>query len=261
MKKHLLTLMALAAFAVQGTSQVDIYRSGGGEIIFGGSNVNTVLAGESLDDPLAPTYDVNSNLRFTLFFHMQQYLNVDFTQWGGIYAGAAIRNVGFIVEDVYQQVGFQHIDNTHPNWNKNTKFKRRSYSLGFPIALKLGALNKDYFIYAGGEYEWMFHYKQKLFIEGNKSKYKEWTSDRMNPWIPSVFAGVQFPGGLNLKFKYYLDDFLNTDFRGRDFGEDVDYRQFDTSGVWYISMSLMLNRRQISKMMDSSRFDKSAYNQ
>ena len=80
-------------------------------------------------------------------------------------------------------------------------------------------------------------------------------------WSAEALFSRSFPGGLNLKFKYYLDDFLNTDFQGVDFGEEVDYSQFESSGVWYISMSLMLNRRQISKMMDSNRFDRSAYKQ
>jgi hypothetical protein len=156
-------------------------------------------------------------------------------------------------------MGFTGVDNTHPNWNKNTKIKRRSYSLGFPLALKIGALDKGYFIYAGGEYEWMFHYKQKQFIDGNKTKYTEWGSKRVNPWNPSVFAGVQFPGGLNLKLKYYMNDFLNTNFQGIDFGEQVDYGQFQSTGIWYISIAVVINKYQLKKMMDSQGFDKSAY--
>jgi hypothetical protein len=241
------TILALTIISTETFAQERIYRSGGGEIILSGADVrfnNT---------------QVNNNMRFTLFFHTQQMVNFDLTNFLGLYTGLAIRNVGLITEDLYQNVGFSGIDNTHPNWNKSTKIKRRSYSLGFPLAVKLGAIKKQYFLYAGGEYEWMFHYKQKLFIDNNKTKYKEWGSDRVNPWIPSVFAGVQFPGGLNLKVKYYLDDFLNTDFVGRDFGEDVDYSQFESTGIWYISLSMILNSKQLKKMMENPGFDKSAY--
>jgi len=156
-------------------------------------------------------------------------------------------------------VGFINVDQTHENWNKDTKIKRRSYSLGFPLAFKLGSFNKNYFLYAGGEYEWMFHYKQKMFIDGNKVKYTEWNSDRVNTWIPSLFAGIQFPGGVNLKFKYYLDDFLNKDFQGKDFGQDVDYSRIESSNIWYISLAFVLSKRQIQNMMENPSFDKSAY--
>ena len=60
----------------------------------------------------------------------------------------------------------------------------------------------------------MFHFKQKTFIDGAKYKYSDWFSSRTPTFIPSVFAGIQFPGGLQVKVKYYLDDFLNHKFNG-----------------------------------------------
>lgn len=238
-------LLSLISF--ESKAQPNIYRSSGGEIILSGADVR-------FND-----VEVNTNMRFTLFFHTQQLLNIDLSSKFGLYTGAAIRNVGLITEDLYQNVGFGDIDNTHPNWNKSTKIKRRSYSLGFPLAFKLGTLNKNYFLYAGGEYEWMFHYKQKQFLDDNKTKFTEWGSKRVNTWVPSLFAGIQFPGGINLKLKYYMQDFLNTDFRGVDFGQDVDYSQFQSSGIWYISVAVMLNKKQLQKMMETQKFDMSAY--
>ncbi|MCP4310389.1 MAG: hypothetical protein GY790_03925 [Bacteroidetes bacterium] len=248
MKTILITGVLLLSFiSIDSKAQVNIYRSGGGEIILSGADVQF------------NNEEVSTNMRFTLFFHTQQLLNIDLTSKFGFYTGAAIRNVGLITEDLYQNVGFGGIDNTHPDWNKNTKVKRRSYSLGFPIAFKIGQLNKKYFLYAGGEYEWMFLYKQKLFLDDNKTKFKEWGSKRVNPWVPSLFAGIQFPGGFNLKLKYYMQDFLNTDFQGVDFGEDVDYSQFQSSGIWYISVAVMLNKKQLKRMMEAQKFDKTAY--
>jgi hypothetical protein len=237
----------LSLISIESIAQVNIYRSGGGEIIFSGADVR-------FND-----VEVNTNTRFTLFFHTQQHLNLDLNSKFGFFTGAGIRNIGMITEDLYQNVGFGDIDNTHPNWNKSTKIKRRSYSLGFPIAFKLGALNKNYFLYAGGEYEWMFHYKQKQFLDNNKTKFKEWGSKRVNPWVPSLFAGVQFPGGFNLKLKYYMQDFLNTNFKGVDFGQEVDYSQFQSSGIWYISVAVILNKKQLQKMMETQKFDMSAH--
>jgi hypothetical protein len=253
MKKTIILLFLLTVLCISNAAaQMKIYRSGGGEMILSGANVRLTPAA------MQPV-DVNTNMRFTLFFHAQEFLNVDLGRKIGLFTGAALRNVGLIQEDLYQYMGFTGIDNTHPDWNKTTKIKRRSYSLGFPVALKLGMLDKQYFIYAGGEYEWMFHYKQKQFIDGNKTKYSEWGSERVNPWIPSVFAGVQFPGGVNLKLKFYLKDFLNTDFRGVDFGEQVDYSQFQSTGIWYLSLAMVINQKQLKQMLENQQFDKSAY--
>jgi hypothetical protein len=241
MKKtiNLLTilLISITATHVQGQR---IYHSSGGEIIFSGANVEF------------QGVDVNTNLRFTLFFHTQHHLNLDLGNNIGVFTGLGIRNVGLITESAYQEVGFLDIDVTHPDYNKNTKIKRRSYSMGFPLALKLGSFRDHFFIFGGYEWEWMFHYKQKLFIDGDKFKFSEWNSDRVNTWIPSVFAGIQLPQGLRLKFKYYLDDFLNPDFTGIDFGEQVDYSTFGSSRIWYISAAFFIDKKQIGKMIGNT---------
>ncbi len=246
MKRYFLFLTILIAVISMETNAQRIYHSNGGEVIFSGADVN--FNGT----------DVNTNIRFTLFFHAQHHLNLDVTNNIGLFTGIGIRNVGLITDDLYQNVGFIDVDNTHPNYNKSTKIKRRSYSLGFPIALKLGIFDKNYFFFVGGEYEWMFHYKQKLFIDGNKTKFTEWTSDRVNPWIPSLFGGIQFPQGFRLKFKYYMDDFLNTSYTGVDFSQPVDYSQFESTGIWYVSVAFFINKKQVQNMMDG--FDRSAYN-
>jgi len=197
-------------------------------------------------------------MRFTLFFHTQQLVNLDLTNNLGLYTGLSIRNVGLIMEDLFQNVGYD-VDNTDPNYNKTTKVKHRSYSLGFPLAVKVGSFDKNFFFYAGGEYEWMFAYKQKQFIDGQKYKFTEWNSDRVTTWNPSLFAGVQFPYGINLKFKYYFNDFLDKDFTGQDFGQPVDYSQFESSGIWYISVSYMINWKAIQKFVDKETPKQTAY--
>ena len=238
-------ILSLVFFTLEAQNE-KIYMTSGGEIILSGADVN--FNGT----------DVNTNMRFTIFFHLQQQVNFDLTNNIGLYTGLGIRNVGLIMEDYYQNVGYD-VDNTDPNFNKNTKVKHRSYSLGFPLAVKLGSFDDKFFVFGGVEYEWMFHYKQKKFIDGEKYKFKQWTSDRVNPWIPSWFAGVQFPGGFNLKFKYYLDDFLNKDFTGQDFGVDVDYSQFESTGIWYISFTTMIKWKAIRKSYEKEFKDQTAY--
>lgn len=230
----------IALFNVASNAQVNFYRTNGAEIIFSGADVTFNGA------------DVNTNMRFTAFFHGQQMFNMDLTRFLGFYTGFGIRNIGLITDDLYQNMGFLGVDEQHPDWNKQTKVKRRSYALSFPAAIKLGSMKKQVFAYAGASYEWMFHYKQKLFIDGQKFKYSEWASNRVNAWIPSVFAGLQFPGGMNLKFKMYLDDFLNPGFTGVDFGEDVDYSTFGASNIYYISFSTIINKNSVKNMMGVS---------
>jgi len=181
--------------------------------------------------------DVNTNLRFTTFFHTSQLFHFDVAKFMGLYTGIGIRNIGLITDDVYQNVGFLDVTSSHLDYNKDAKIKRRSYTLGVPFALKLGSMGKKIYFYGGGEYEWTFHYKQKLFIDGEKFKYSEWVSDRVTEFLPSVFAGVQLPKGFNIKFKYYLDNFLNPNFTGVDFGENVDYSTFGKTNIFYVSLS------------------------
>lgn len=217
-------------------AQVKFYRTNGGEIIFS----NAMVQFENTQ--------VNTNMRFTMFFHGQQQFNLDFGEYLGIFSGIGLRNVGFITEDLYQNVGFIGIDNSNPNWNKSTKIKRRSYSLGIPLALKIGKMGYMN-LYGGAEYEWMFHYKQKMFIDKQKVKFSEWNSDRVNQFIPSVFAGIRLPKGINIKVRYYLDNFLNPSFTGIDFDENVDYSHFQTTGIWYISLAVLINNTKVKEMV------------
>ncbi|RLD57146.1 MAG: hypothetical protein DRI97_05995 [Bacteroidetes bacterium] len=246
MKRYLLILILTLAFFTLKAQNKNIYMSSGGEIILSGADVNF------------NGVDVNTNMRFTIFLHVQQQINFNFTDNLGLYTGLSIRNVGLIMEDYYQNVGYD-VDNTDINYNKNTKIKHRSYALGFPLAIKVGSFDDNFFAYGGVEYEWMFHYKQKKFIDGDKYKFTAWNSDRVNTWIPSWFVGLQFPGGFNLKFKYYMNDFLNKDFVGQDFGEDVDYSQFESTGIWYISLSVMLKWKTIKREIDENFDNKVAY--
>lgn len=245
MQKSKLQILLFAAiivsFSTATTAQVNFYKTNGAEIIFSGADVS--FNGN----------DVNTNMRFTAFFHGQQMFNLDVASFLGFYTGFGIRNIGLITDDLYQNVGFLGVDDQHLDWNKQTKIKRRSYALSFPAAIKIGNMKKQVFAYAGASYEWMFHYKQKLFIDGEKYKFSEWNSNRVNAWIPSFFAGLQFPGGMNLKFKMYLDDFLNPGFTGIDFGENVDYSTFGSTNIYYISLSTIINKNSVKKMMGNDK--------
>lgn len=227
MKKKILILnLALIAslfFSVQSFSQDRIYTESSGELIF--SFADVVKNGQSISTPM----------RFSMFFHAGNNFHFDFNDYVGIYTGWALRNIGFITEEA------------------NITTKRRTYSIGIPLALKIGSFPNKVFVYGGGSYEMFFHYKQKQFIDGNKSKYSEWFSDRTERFAPSLFAGVQFAGGINLKFKYYPNDFLNRSFRGRDFGVDVDYSDFTQTNLFYVALTFNFNPEQMGMKFDKDK--------
>ncbi len=185
--------------------QKDMYFTSGGELLFQFSQT------EENGEPL------NDIMRFTLFFHVGNYFNYDFSQKAGLFTGLFIRNIGYIHKEGAD------------------KIKRRSYTLGLPLAVKLGNMNRS-FMFAGGEYEWLFHYKEKHFVNDEKTIRKEWFSNKTRHFVPSVFAGVQFPKGLNIKVIYYLRNFMNVNYR--DANGDYPYANHD---VRIIAVSLSMN--------------------
>jgi len=187
------------------------YGTSGIEMIFGVSDI-------SFND-----ITQNSALRWTVFLNGQSYYHLDLNNNIGFYSGVAVRNVGFITKDeTIEDVNYETV-------------KRRSYTLGIPLAIKLGSFDNDMFIYGGAEYEWLFVYKEKHFLDGDKiHKDVDWFSNRTNSLIPSVFAGIALPSGLNVTFKYYLKDFMNT-----SYVDSFGNRPYDNmvSQVYYISVS------------------------
>lgn len=192
----------------------DVYSVTSSELLFQFSN--TEIDG----------LDVSDQMRFTAFFHWGQNWHLDFNNSIGLFTGFAIRNVGFIYDE---DQPFQ-------------KTIRRSYTLGAPLALKIGSFKHHFYLFGGGEYEMLFHYKAKRWYshdrDGVKVKDSEWFSDKTRLFVPFAFAGIQFPGGINVKFKYYLGDFLNTEYVGRDLGSDnVSFADYTRQEMFYLSVS------------------------
>jgi hypothetical protein len=206
-------LAMLATFALLlGTSvkaQIKKHTTSDGELIF------------SFADYQIGDDKINTPPRFTLFFHYGKYQHIDFTKNFGLYTGMAIRNVGFTSKVT------------------DTMVKRRVYTIGVPLAIKIGDLGNDKYLYAGGEGELAFHFKEKTFVNDVKKKESEWFSSRNNLFLPSVFVGVNFKSGLNLKFKYYLEDFYNKDYV-KD-GKKI-YQNVASSQMFYFSIAMNLRK-------------------
>ena len=221
MKKIYFSILVIfLALALTGKSQ-DVYTTTGGEMVFQFADVNGDVSGNTIE---------STGTRWTVFLHLGMYGHMDINNNLGFYSGITMRNMGFI---------------TNERWDQDlVKVIRRTYNIGVPLAFKLGAFDKGYFLFAGGEYEWLFHYKEKTWVDGagarknTKVNFTEWFSNRTPSFLPSIIAGVQFPGGINLKFRYYLKNYMNKDYKNSS--GDFPYQNFD---VKLFSLSLSYNLR------------------
>jgi hypothetical protein len=240
-------------------SQTNTYHTSGGEMIFSWGDLKYT------DDYLA-TYSnaeiVKQPIRFTAFFHVQQFWHVDFGNNFGFFTGIGLRNIGMISDEYLPD---SHVNASGDLYSPttpyptngsyfNAKVIRRTYSLGIPLAIKLGSFKDHLHIYGGGEIEWSFHMKEKWWEShsrnGSKTKTTEWWPTQITTFLPSAMLGVQFPGGVNLKFKYYLENFLNHDYNKFAAAENSrqvvsDLTKYEQSQLFYISLSFHFKTSEI----------------
>jgi len=170
------------------------YISAEGEMIFSFANIESP-EGVNLDQ----------NLRWSPVFNIAWHYNYDVSKNFGLNIGLGIRNVGFIAKGDFFANDENDID----------RVKFRTYNGGIPIGFKLGDLHqeKPFFLFGGYEFEVPLHYKEKQFDGNNKEeKITSWFSNKIPDFQQSVFAGIQFPQGMSLKFKYYLTEFFDPDY-------------------------------------------------
>ena len=232
-------LIILLATFFQGKAQTEVYAISTGELLFQWADV------EFTDEyKLANPQDevTGSPVRFTMAVHIGQNVHLDFNDNIGFFSGLALRNVGFISNERL----FDESENTLQDY----KIIRRSYNLGVPLAIKLGSFDNHFFIYGGGELEMQFAFKEKYWKShsrsGSKTKDTEWFGSQTETFIPSVFAGIQFPRGINVKFKYYLEDFLNHNYK--NVNEEVsDLRRYKQTQLMYVSVSWQFETEKFFK--------------
>jgi hypothetical protein len=164
-------------------------------------------------------------LRFSTFLHLGQQIHVDFSDHVGFYSGLSLRNVGMINK-----------------LNDTVRIKQRVYTLGIPVALKFGNMNGTNMA-VGAEAEFAINYKQKVFVNDEKSKSNVWFSDRTNIFLPSAFAEIKFKQGTYLKFKYYLTDFLS---EGKQTTNVPNLAYNPTSSqMMYIAIGMSVNNKKM----------------
>ena len=181
--------------------------------------------------------DNDGKIRFSPVLNLYSNYHYDLNENLGIMTGLALRNVGFQYESPDEQA---------------VRFKYRTYNLGVPIGLKIGSMDKAY-LYGGYELEWAFNYKEKRF-ENDKKVEKDvfWFNKRVNALQHSVFAGIQFYSGMNIKFKYYLSNFHNQDYvEYFDNTPTNPYASINTN-LWYISLNFAIFKNTKFYYSDSS---------
>lgn len=240
-KKYILTVLFLGLLIFPLKAQ-KFYPVTSGEIIFS-QNQSSFTTSFLNQYPMASLSE--SNVRFSMFFHLGQYMHYDASNNFGFYSGLAVRNVGMITDETLPQTVTL---TSQPVNYSNYNIVRRQYTLGVPLAVKVGSFKDHFYFFAGGEYELAFVYKEKYWTDtydrsGAKTKSVTWFGSQTPLFIPSVFGGVQFPGGFNLRFTYYLTDFLDNSYtiaknsqEGSTFSIS-DLSRYEKSQILFFSLS------------------------
>src|SRR6187455_2951385 len=149
----------------------------------------------------------------------------------------AVLSLSFTVQGFSQSKENKSNAYKDPSNNLVYKKKFRTYNLALPVGIKVGDLDKTFF-YGGYEVELAFSYKEKTYEGGDKiDKISGWFSDRNELFQHGFLAGVQFPRGVNVKFKYYLSEFHNEDYTTN--ANVKPYAGLKTN-IFYVSLNFFL---------------------
>jgi hypothetical protein len=175
--------------------------------------------------------NITSIPRFSPVFNFGTNLHFDASRNIGFFTGINVKNVGLIMKDT-----------------AGLKYKRRVYTIGVPLAFKIGNMRHDNFFYAGAEAELAFNYKEKKFVDGKKKeKFNEWFSDRTPLFMPAVFAGFHTRAGVNLKAHYYLNNFFNPDFAETVNGAEVRLYKGLKANVFFLTLGYDFDLKEVWK--------------
>ena len=135
-----------------------------------------------------------TTLRFSYILNLGLNFNYDVSNSFGLFTGVGIKNIGFIEKD-------------------SVTIKRRVYTVGLPIGVKIGNLSKRNFAILGAGVDMPLNYREKRFTDRNdKDKFNEWFSSRTPDIMPYIFAGASVKPGITFKFQYYVSNFFNTSY-------------------------------------------------
>ncbi|OIP00571.1 MAG: hypothetical protein AUJ98_06950 [Bacteroidetes bacterium CG2_30_33_31] len=221
MKLSLIIIVIIVSISYSKINAQKIYGSSNGEIILSFSN-STYNNFPNIGD----TKKIDAAPRFTIWPHFASIINVDFNKNFGIFFGISLKNIGIITKEKSSDI----------NTNEDVKWKRRAYALGIPLSIKLGKLENGYYFFAGCQYDWLFHYKEKEFMSSGKRKSSEWFSNKVNSFVPSIFIGMASPQAYSFKITYSLIDFMNNGYSYSKSGTLVEPYKNMNSKIIYLSV-------------------------
>lgn len=202
---------------------------------FEGALISTALSNNNV---VALPAGVSLNIgtpRFSYFWNLGFNFNYDVNNAISLFTGVNIKNIGFIEK-------FTAIDST---------VKRRVYTIGAPLGVKIGNLRNKTFFFLGGGIDVPFNYKEKGFVKrSKKDKFNEWFSDRTASFMPYVFVGGSVKPGIFLKIQYYPTNFMNPNFVGSvpDTNIPANARPYALYDVNLLLFSIGIDMRYSNKM-------------
>lgn len=207
-------IFALAVFCASNIQAQKVYTSTQVKLIFS-TAPQTERNGTTIKSPM----------RFSGFFNYAILANIDFNNTFGISIGGEVKNIGLILKDSIYHT------------------KHRAYAIGMPVYLRIGSLEKDnrWYFFAGGQYDYMFAYKEKVFIDNAKIKRTNGYANSVKPFIPSVFVGFRGKKGTSFSVHYMLDNFFADDYRFKDpLDNNAPIQQgYNNSQIIYFSIGFM----------------------
>lgn len=210
MKKTLIALGLVLITATGATAQEDTTRNSDfGDLtenksaplrkLYWGNDLDGMIFSAARMDPKFSGQ--SQAVRFSLFLNMGFTYNYNFCKSFGIYTGLGIKNIGYIEK---QELAISKAEQTT---------KRRVYTIGMPLGIRIGKMDKRDYFFAGGGLDLAFHYKEKQWVgsRSSKIKFSEWFSSRSETFLPYVFVGFGIHG-TTIRFQYYPGSFMNQDY-------------------------------------------------
>lgn len=182
MKKKLILFVAFLCLQITAFSQNKLY---------GVFESKTLFQIGMIEDSAGNS--VKSILRFAPFVNYTLQAHKDFSNKFGLYTGIGVKNVGFI---------------TRQNSTDMT-VKSRAYCLNIPVGLKFGNFKEDTYLFLTGEVLMQLDYKEKVFINDDKSKRKSFYDDDINLFNYSGSVGFHLKGfvvGADYTFSNFFSD-------------------------------------------------------
>lgn len=226
MKLRLL-VFALAVFCVSNIHAQKVYTSTQLKLIF--STAPEIERNGS---------GIKSPMRFSGFFNYAIVTNIDLGKYVGVSIGGEIKNIGIILKDSIFRT------------------KHRAYAVGLPVYLRFGNMDKRWYFFGGGQYDYLFAYKEKVFVNGSKLKRTGGYSNDVNAFIPSVFLGFRAKSGTTFSVNYMLDNFFSNDYRFKDPTQNdrLLNQGYNNSQIIYFTIGFMgdLDKSSRKKVMPKS---------